>query len=307
MAVSLVIMAAGLGSRYGGSKQVDGIGPNGEILMEYSIHDALRAGFDKVVFIIKPEMEEMMRRLCGDYLARKTALDGTPVEVAYVFQDFTSVPDFYRIPPERTKPFGTVHALLCAADVVHEPFCVINADDYYGIDAYRTIYDELVKLPETGKATMVGYLLKNTASLHGTVSRGVCKVKNGKLDSIQETLKIQLYPDGHLTDLDTNTDLDPETVVSMNFWGFMPSIFPALRAYFEAFLRGLPDDAVKAECLLPVMVGEELKAGRMTVSVLSSKDKWFGMTYHEDVAAVKDSFKKMLENGVYKADLFSDL
>ena len=145
MKVSLVIMAAGLGSRYGGSKQVDGIGPHNEILMEYSIYDALRAGFSKVVFIIKPEMEEMMRRLCGDYLARKTALDGTPVEVAYVFQDFTSVPDFYRIPPERTKPFGTVHALLCAADVVHEPFCVINADDYYGIDAYRTIYDELVK------------------------------------------------------------------------------------------------------------------------------------------------------------------
>ena len=171
MKVSLVIMAAGLGSRYGGSKQVDGIGPHNEILMEYSIYDALRAGFSKVVFIIKPEMEEMMRRLCGDYLARKTALDGTPVEVAYVFQDFTSVPDFYRIPPERTKPFGTVHALLCAADVVHEPFCVINADDYYGIDAYRTIYDELVKLPETGKATMVGYLLKNTASLHGVPRR----------------------------------------------------------------------------------------------------------------------------------------
>ena len=303
MKVSLVIMAAGLGSRYGGSKQVDGIGPHNEILMEYSIYDALRAGFSKVVFIIKPEMEEMMRRLCGDYLARKTALDGTPVEVAYVFQDFTSVPDFYRIPPERTKPFGTVHALLCAADVVHEPFCVINADDYYGIDAYRTIYDELVKLPETGKATMVGYLLKNTASLHGTVSRGVCKVKDGKLDSIQETLKIQLYPDGHLTDLDTNTDLDPETVVSMNFWGFMPSIFPALRAYFEAFLRGLPDGAVKAECLLPVMVGEELKAGRMTVSVLNSKDKWFGMTYHEDRALVAEDLQKLHEAGVYPPSL----
>ena len=177
MKVSLVIMAAGLGSRYGGSKQVDGIGPHNEILMEYSIHDALRAGFSKVVFIIKPEMEEMMHRLCGDYLAKKTALDGSPVEVAYAFQDFSSVPDFYHIPAERTKPFGTVHALLCAADAVHEPFCVINADDYYGIDAYRTIYQELVRLPEAGKATMVGYLLKNTASLHGTVSRGVCRVE----------------------------------------------------------------------------------------------------------------------------------
>ena len=302
MHISLVIMAAGLGSRYGGSKQVDGIGPNREILMEYSIHDALRAGFDKVVFIIKPEMQEMMDGLVG-YLEQKKTADGRPVEVAFVYQDFTSVPSFYHIPEERTKPFGTVHALLCAEPAVDGPFCVINADDYYGVDAYRTIYEELGKLAPSGESTMVGYLLKNTASLHGTVSRGVCKVKDGKLDSIQETLKIQLYPDGHLTDLDTNTDLDPETVVSMNFWGFMPSIFPALRAYFEAFLRGLPDDAVKAECLLPVMVGEELKAGRMTVSVLSSKDKWFGMTYHEDRALVAEDLKKLHEAGVYPPSL----
>ena len=302
MHISLVIMAAGLGSRYGGSKQVDGIGPNGEILMEYSIHDALRAGFDKVVFIIKPEMQEMMDGLVG-YLEQKKTADGRPVEVAFVYQDFTSVPSFYHIPEERTKPFGTVHALLCAEPAVDGPFCVINADDYYGVDAYRTIYEELRKLAPSGESTMVGYLLKNTASLHGTVSRGVCKVKDGKLDSIQETLKIQLYPDGHLTDLDTNTDLDPETVVSMNFWGFMPSIFPALRAYFEAFLRGLPDDAVKAECLLPVMVGEELKAGRMTVSVLSSKDKWFGMTYHEDRALVAEDLKKLHEAGTYPPSL----
>ena len=299
---SLVIMAAGLGSRYGGSKQVDGIGPNGEILMEYSIHDALRAGFDKVVFIIKPEMQEMMDGLVG-YLKQKKTADGRPVEVAFVYQDFTSVPSFYRIPEERTKPFGTVHALLCAEPAVDGPFCVINADDYYGVDAYRTIYEELGKLAPSGESTMVGYLLKNTASLHGTVSRGVCKVKDGKLDSIQETLKIQLYPDGHLTDLDTNTDLDPETVVSMNFWGFMPSIFPALRAYFEAFLRGLPDGAVKAECLLPVMVGEELKAGRMTVSVLNSRDKWFGMTYHEDRALVAADLQKLHEAGVYPPSL----
>ena len=302
MKAALVIMAAGMGSRYGGSKQVDGIGPNGEILMEYSIHDALRAGFDKVVFIIKPEMQEMMDGLVG-YLKQKKTADGRPVEVAFVYQDFTSVPSFYHIPEERTKPFGTVHALLCAEPAVDGPFCVINADDYYGVDAYRTIYEELGKLAPSGESTMVGYLLKNTASLHGTVSRGVCKVKDGKLDSIQETLKIQLYPDGHLTDLDTNTDLDPETVVSMNFWGFMPSVFPALRAYFEAFLRGLPDGAVKAECLLPVMVGEELKAGRMTVSVLNSKDKWFGMTYHEDRALVAEDLQKLHEAGVYPPSL----
>ena len=299
---TLVIMAAGMGSRFGGLKQMTPVDPEGHFIIDFSLCDAHRAGFRKVVFIIKPEMQEMMDGLVG-YLKQKKTADGRPVEVAFVYQDFTSVPSFYRIPEERTKPFGTVHALLCAEPAVDGPFCVINADDYYGVDAYRTIYEELGKLAPSGESTMVGYLLKNTASLHGTVSRGVCKVKDGKLDSIQETLKIQLYPDGHLTDLDTNTDLDPETVVSMNFWGFMPSIFPALRAYFEAFLRGLPDGAVKAECLLPVMVGEELKAGRMTVSVLSSKDKWFGMTYHEDRALVAEDLQKLHEAGVYPPSL----
>lgn len=303
MKVSLVIMAAGLGSRYGGSKQVDGIGPHHEILMEYSIYDALRAGFNKVVFIIKPEMEEMMRRLCGDYLERKTAKDGSPVEVAYVFQDFSSVPDFYTIPPERTKPFGTVHALLCAADAVHEPCCVINADDYYGIDAYQTIYDELVKLPADGRATMVGYLLKNTASLHGTVSRGVCTVADGKLQSVREALKVQLYPDGTLKDLAEDRPLAPDTVVSMNFWGFAPSIFPALRAYFEDFLRHEAGDNIKAECLLPVMVDHQMQAGKLAVSVLHSADKWFGMTYQQDREVVAEELKKLHDQGAYPEDL----
>lgn len=303
MKVSLVIMAAGLGSRYGGSKQVDGIGPHHEILMEYSIYDALRAGFNKVVFIIKPEMEEMMRRLCGDYLERKTAKDGSPVEVAYVFQDFSSVPDFYTIPPERTKPFGTVHALLCAADTVHEPCCVINADDYYGIDAYQTIYDELVKLPADGRAAMVGYLLKNTASLHGTVSRGVCTVADGKLQSVREALKVQLYPDGTLKDLAEDRPLAPDTVVSMNFWGFAPSIFPALRAYFEDFLRHEAGDNIKAECLLPVMVDHQMQTGKLAVSVLHSADKWFGMTYQQDREVVAEELKKLHDQGVYPEDL----
>ena len=303
MKVSLVIMAAGLGSRYGGSKQVDGIGPHHEILMEYSIYDAIRAGFNKIVFIIKPEMEEMMHRLCGDYLAGKTARDGSPVEVAYAFQDFSSVPDFYHIPPERTKPFGTVHALLCAADVVHEPCCVINADDYYGIDAYRTIYEELTRLPENGKATMVGYLLKNTASLHGTVSRGVCTVKDGKLQSVREALKVQLYPDGTLRDLARDESLAPDTVVSMNFWGFMPSIFPALREYFENFLRNEAGEDIKAECLLPVMVDQQMKAGKLEVSVLHSADKWFGMTYQQDRAVVAEELQKLHQQGDYPESL----
>ena len=303
MKVSLVIMAAGLGSRYGGSKQVDGIGPHHEILMEYSIYDAIRAGFNKIVFIIKPEMEEMMHRLCGDYLAGKTARDGSPVEVAYAFQDFSSVPDFYHIPPERTKPFGTVHALLCAADVVHEPCCVINADDYYGIDAYRTIYEELIRLPATGKATMVGYLLKNTASLHATVSRGVCTVAGGKLQSVREALKVQLYPDGTLRDLARDESLAPDTVVSMNFWGFMPSIFPALREYFENFLRNEAGEDLKAECLLPVMVDQQMKAGKLEVSVLHSADKWFGMTYQQDRAIVAEELRKLHQRGDYPVSL----
>jgi len=303
MKVSLVIMAAGLGSRYGGSKQVDGIGPHKEILMEYSIHDAIRAGFNKIVFIIKPEMEEMMHRLCGDYLVNKTARDGSPVEVAYAFQDFSSVPDFYHIPEDRTKPFGTVHALLCAADVVDGPCCVINADDYYGIDAYRTIYEELVKMPENGYATMVGYLLKNTASLHGTVSRGVCTVEEGKLQSVREALKIQLYPDGSLRDLAEDRPLEPDTVVSMNFWGFMPSIFPALKDYFEDFLRNKAGDNIKAECLLPVMVDDQMKAGKLEVSVLQSADKWFGMTYQEDRPIVAEELKKLHDKGDYPESL----
>ena len=303
MKVSLVIMAAGLGSRYGGSKQIDGIGPHNEILMEYSIYDALQAGFNKVVFIIKPEMEELMDRLCGDYLRNKTALDGTPVEVEYVFQDFSSVPSFYQIPEERTKPFGTVHALLCAADTVKEPFCVINADDYYGKTAYNTIYDALLQLPVEGKAAMVGYLLKNTASLHGTVSRGVCTVEDEQLRGVRETKKIQLYPDGSLRDLEGDRELAPESVVSMNFWGFMPSIFSRLKDYFDYFLRELAGEDLKAECLLPVMVDYEMKQGELEVSVLQSRDKWFGMTYQEDRPVVAEALKRLHAAGQYPESL----
>ena len=157
MKAALVIMAAGMGSRYGGNKQVDGIGPNGEILMEYSIFDALRAGFTKVVFIIKPDMRDLMENMVGEHLAARETADGENVEVCYAYQDFSSVPDFYKVPGERVKPFGTVHALLCAREFVHEPFVVINADDYYGVDAFKTIYAELSKLAESGEGTMVGY------------------------------------------------------------------------------------------------------------------------------------------------------
>ena len=184
MKAALVIMAAGMGSRYGGNKQVDGIGPNGEILMEYSIFDALRAGFTKVVFIIKPDMRDLMENMVGKHLAACKTADGDNVEVCYAYQDFSSVPNFYKVPSERVKPFGTVHALLCAREFVHEPFVVINADDYYGVDAFKTIYTELSKLAESGEGTMVGYDLCNTVSEHGTVTRGVCHVnEQGMLEA----------------------------------------------------------------------------------------------------------------------------
>ncbi len=304
MKAALVIMAAGLGSRYGGNKQVDGVGPNGEILMEYSIYDAIRAGFTKVVFIIKPEMLEMMKNLCGDRVARRKTAEGGNVEVCYAFQDFSSVPKFYEIPADRVKPFGTTHAVLCARDVISEPFCVINADDYYGVDAFRTVYGELGRLNATGEATMVGYLLKNTVSINGTVSRGVCQTENGKLTGVKETLKIQLFPDGSIADVaEGRVDLDPDTVVSMNFWGFTPGIFPEMEAYFEDFLRNRAGTNIKAECLLPNMVGEMVADGRLTVSVLHSADRWFGMTYHEDRQNVADELKKLHENGTYPASL----
>ena len=301
MKAALVIMAAGLGSRYGGNKQVDGVGPQGEMLMEYSIYDAVRAGFTKVVFIIKPDMRELMDRLWGDRtLITKT---GEPLEVCYAMQDFTSIPDYYTIPVGRTKPFGTAHAVLCARPYLSEPFCVINADDYYGVDAYRTIYEELQRLPERGAATMVGYLLKNTVTRYGTVSRGVCHARDGYLTDIHETLKIRLHDDGTIGDEDSGVLLEPDTVVSMNFWGFMPSVFDEMERYFEDFLRRDAGENAKAECLLPNMVGKLLKEGRLSVSVLQSKDRWFGMTYHEDRARVAAELLELHREGIYPREL----
>ena len=302
MKAALVIMAAGLGSRYGGNKQVDGVGPNEEILMEYSIYDAIRAGFTKIVFVIKPGMEEMMRRICGDYVARRTAADGSVVEVCYAVQDFTGLPAFYHLPAQREKPFGTGHAVLCARPYVNEPFCVINADDYYGVDAYRKIYQALQRLPEQGNAAMVGYLLKNTVSERGTVSRGVCRVEDGRLLGIKETLKIRLEPDGTIAD-EAEGVLPADAVVSMNFWGFAPSFFRELEMFFYDFLRYEAGDNIKAECMLPSLVGKLIGEGKLKVSVLQSADRWFGMTYHEDRQAVAEELKRLHACGVYPETL----
>jgi len=296
---TLVIMAAGMGSRYGGDKQVDGVGPNGEYLMQYGVFDAVRAGFDKVVFIIKPEILGMIKEICGNMVEKMRTPEGKKVEVAYAYQSYENIPDFYTIPKERTKPFGTCHAVLSVRHVVHEPFCAINADDYYGVDAYRTMFAELMRLKDN-EATMVGYLLRNTVTEYGTVSRGVCRVKDGKLTGVKETLKIKLFPDGSIADMDSGerVELAPETIVSMNFWGFTPAAFDAMEEYFHEFLRAAGDN-IKAECLLPNMVGEMIDRGKMSVSVLHSKDRWFGMTYHEDRAIVAAELKKLHDNGTY--------
>lgn len=305
MKAALVLMAAGLGSRYGGNKQVDGVGPCGEILMEYSIHDAIRAGFTKVVFIIKEDIVDLVDRLCGNYLRNAKTAAGEPLEVCYAMQSYDSVPEFYTIPAERTKPFGTVHAVLCAKDYINEPFCVINADDYYGVDAFRAIYEELQQMPQTGHAAMVGYLLKNTVSENGTVTRGVCKTENDMLTGIKETMKIRLFADGTIADTsgDEPELLDGDAVVSMNLWGFQPSVFDEMETYFHSFLRGLKKEDIKTECLLPTMIGDVLEAGKLQVKVLSSADRWFGMTYYEDRAEVSRELKALHEAGIYPATL----
>lgn len=305
MKAALVLMAAGLGSRYGGNKQVDGVGPGGEILMEYSIHDAIRAGFTKVVFIIKEDIVDLVDSLCGNYLRHAKTRDGDPLEVCYAMQSYDSVPDFYTVPAERTKPFGTAHAVLCARDYIQEPFCVINADDYYGVDAFRAMYEELQQMPREGHAAMVGYLLKNTVSENGTVTRGVCRTENGCLTGIRETMKIRLFPDGSIADTscDVPQPLDGDAVVSMNLWGFQPFIFDELAQYFAAFLRALPPNDLKTECLLPTMVGDLLDRGKLQIKVLSSADRWFGMTYHEDRAQVARELQALHDAGVYPATL----
>jgi len=308
MNATLVIMAAGMGSRYGGEKQTDGIGPNGEAILEYSVFDAIRAGFHKIVFIIKPGMEPTLRALCGDRLETMTTADGQPIQVVYQIQDFSSVPSFYSIPQERTKPFGTVHAALCAKEAVDEPFAIINADDYYGVSAFQTIFDKLVTLPPQGKGTMVGYQLKNTVSEHGTVSRGVCQAENGDLKKVTEMLKVKKFPDGRIEDIadpEHPVSLDPESIVSMNFWGFTPWIFGEMEQYFEDFLKGLAQDAIKAECLLPVLVDKLITEGKLDVAVLHSDAIWFGVTYREDRPVVAEALASLHEKGDYPRTLKS--
>ncbi|MBQ8140269.1 MAG: hypothetical protein IJ038_01050 [Clostridia bacterium] len=293
MKTTLLIMAAGLGSRYGGNKQVDGIGPHGEILMQYSIYDAIKAGFNKIVFVIKPEHKELIEGFC------KGIKDA---DIEFTYQDFSSIPDIYTVPSDRVKPFGTVHAVLCARDAVKEPFAIINADDYYGSDAFRVMYDELQRLgAEDG--TMVAYRLKNTVSRNGAVTRGVCSVSDGKLTDVKETYSITVDDDGVIKDADAGI-LDGETLVSMNMWGFVPSVFEKADESFREFLANIADGDIKAEYALPTMVDKFIKTSRMSVSVLSTDSVWFGVTYKEDKPFVAGELRKMHESGKYPEKLF---
>ncbi len=297
---SLVIMAAGMGSRYGGVKQIAGVGPHGEILMEYAIFDAIRAGFDKVVFIVTAPLVQGLKEKFGEALARKG------VETAYVVQDFSSLPAFHTVPGDRVKPYGTAHAVLCAGQAVKEPFAVINADDYYGTDAFRAIFGALAGLDEK-RACMVGYKLRNTVSENGTVTRGVCAVENGALKSVTETYKIAVFPDGSIRDTADDPAgrlLDPESPVSMNFWGFHPSVFAALEDYLTRFLKNLAPGDLKSECLLPALVDERIRAGQLTVDVLHTDARWFGMTYKEDHPLVQAEIARLHENGTYPPTLW---
>ena len=279
--VTLVVMAAGMGSRFGGCKQISPVGPNGEILLDFSVYDAIAAGFTKVVFIIREENEVDFRAVIGDRLSKK-------IEVEYVYQD-TSI-----LPEGRKKPFGTGHAVLCCMGKVNEPFAVINADDYYGKSAFKQIFNHLKDAKGTDFA-MVAFDLKNTLTDNGTVSRGICELDGDMLKSVTEITKIK---DMKYTDDGENwTKLPEDTLASMNFWGFTTELFPALKADFDNFLNTA--DLQKDEFYLPFAADKMLKEGTATVKVLQSHDKWYGMTYREDSDSVKAALAKKIEDGEY--------
>lgn len=299
---TIVVMAAGLGSRYGGVKQIERLGPDGEILMEYAIYDAVNAGFNKIVLILKPEIYADVKELFGDRIEKSTG-----IKIDYAFQTmdrFTeSRPEF----KDRAKPFGTVHAVICAKDFIKTPFAVMNADDYYGAEAFRVISRKLEELHGAQDAAMVAYRLKNTVSPFGTVTRGVCMVRDGLLSGVKETYKIKLMPDGTIRDTSESENgpvLPPDTFVSMNLWGYHQDILPVMERYFADFLAALPEDKLKAECLLPTMMGELTGSGRIKIAVLSTNDRWFGLTYKEDKPGAVAALTALHENGTYPPTLW---
>ena len=306
MKTTLVIMAAGIGSRYGGGiKQLAAVGPNGEILMDYSIHDAIAAGFNKIIFIIRHDIEEAFREVIGNRIEKICADLG--VEVAYAYQALDDLPDNATLPEGRSKPWGTGQAVLACRDILHEPFAVINADDYYGKQAYVLLHDFLEQYdpahPE--KLCMAGFVLKNTLSDNGAVTRSICRMNDaGYLTGVDETKGIEKTADGAQAG---GKVLDVDSLVSMNMWGLSPKFTGLLKDGFVEFFDKAEGDMLKSEYLLPIFIDELLQAGKVSVQVLKTSDKWFGVTYQEDKPAVQQAFAQLIADGVYPSDLFSDL
>lgn len=300
MDTTLLIMAAGIGSRFGGGiKQLEPVDEQGHIIMDYSIHDAIEAGFNKVIFIIRKDIEEEFREVIGSRISAICAEHNVTVD--YAFQDINDIPG--ELPEGRTKPWGTGQAVLAAKDLITTPFIVINADDYYGKEGFKAVHNYLV---EGGKSCMAGFVLKNTLSDNGGVTRGICRMDaEHNLTEVDETKNIVKTVDGAEAD---GVKLDVDSLVSMNMWGLTPDFLQTLeKGFAEFFEKEVPANPLKAEYLIPIYIGELLKKDQMSVKVLRTNDTWYGMTYHEDVAAVKESSRQMLAEGVYKEELFSDL
>jgi len=302
----LVIMAAGMGSRYGGLKQMDPVDSEGHIIMDFSMFDAKRAGFDKVIFIIKREFEEDFREKVGKRIEKY-------MEVSYAFQEIGNIPAGYEVPEGRVKPWGTAHAVLSCIDQIDGPFAVINADDYYVREAFQLIYDYLSAHEDDEKYryTMVGYLLGNTVTDNGHVSRGICETNmHGELVSVEERTRIEKRDGGiAFTEDDgkTWTEVSGDAVVSMNMWGFTKSILHEIRDGFPAFLdKGLKSNPMKCEYYLPAVVSRLLEEGKATAAVLKSADKWYGITYKEDKPVVVAALQKMKDDGIYPMHLWEE-
>ena len=302
MKTSLVIMAAGIGSRFGGGiKQLAPVGLNGEIIMDYSIHDAIEAGFNKIIFVIRRDIEKDFMEIIGNRIEKMCAAHG--VEVAYAFQSLDDIPG--ELPEGRTKPWGTGQAVLAARDVIDTPFVVLNADDYYGKEAFVRLHDYLCNEAKD-EFCMAGFKLKNTLSENGSVTRGICQVNEDMfLTEVVETTDIVKTENGASVN---GKEIDADSYVSMNMWGLPQSFVKNLEDGFKDFFKeDVPSNPMKSEYLLPIIIGKLLQEGKVTVKVLESSDKWFGVTYAEDKDYVIESFKKLIEDGVYKEELFSDI
>ncbi|MCQ6958158.1 nucleotidyltransferase family protein [Mucilaginibacter aquariorum] len=299
MKPTLLILAAGMASRYGSMKQVDGFGPNGETIIDYSIYDAIKAGFGKVSFIIREEFAEPFKAIFEPKLKGR-------IETDYVYQSFDLEPFGITEQIERAKPWGTAHAVLAARNQVNEPFCVINADDFYGYDAYEKMAKFLTTEVTDDKYAIIGYQVDRTLSDHGTVSRGVCKVEDGNMVAINERLKVYFKEDGSVAYEDNGEEfpLDPETRVSMNFWGFTPAVFKQSEELFKEFVEANKTNP-KSEFFIPLVADELIKNGTATFKVIPTSTKWFGVTYKEDKPIVQKSISELVENGTYPSNLWS--